>query len=99
MQEIKQLRKRIDEVDEQILQFISERAEICRSIGLIKEKHGIPIQDFPRENDVYAHIRERAVEIGLEPSHAEAIYRQIVNMCSAVQDLNEKVRNETAMEK
>jgi chorismate mutase len=45
MQEIKQLRKRIDEVDEQILQSLSERAEICRSIGLVKEKHGIPIQD------------------------------------------------------
>ena len=99
MQEIKQLRKRIDEVDEQILQFLSERAEICRSIGLIKEKHGMPIQDFPRENDVYAHIRERAGEVGLEPSHVEAIYRRIVNMCSAVQDLNEKVRNETEMEK
>ena len=90
MQEIKQLRKKIDEVDEQILQSLSERAEISKSIGLLKEKHGIPIQDYPRENDVYAHIRERAVELGLEPSHVEAIYRQIVNMCSAVQDLNEK---------
>jgi chorismate mutase len=90
MEDIKQLRKRIDEVDEQILQSLIKRTEICRSIGLVKEKHGIPIQDFPRENDVYAHIRERAVELGLEPSHVEAIYRQIVNMCSAVQDLNEK---------
>jgi chorismate mutase len=85
MQEIKQLRKRIDEVDEQILQSLSERAEICRSIGLVKEKHGIPIQDYPRENDVYAHIREKAADLGLDPYHMEAIYRQIVNMCSAVQ--------------
>ena len=85
MQEIKQLRKKIDEVDEQILQSLSERAEISRSIGLVKEKHGIPIQDFPRETDVYAHIREKAAELGLEPSHVEAVYRQIVNMCSAIQ--------------
>jgi chorismate mutase len=90
MEEIKQLRRRIDEVDEQILQSLSKRTEICRSIGLIKEKHGFPIQDFPRENDVYAHIRERAAELGLDPSHVEAIYSQIVNMCSAVQDLKEK---------
>ena len=90
MQEIKQLRKRIDEVDEQILQFLSERAEICRSIGLVKEEHGIPIQDFPRETDVYAHIRERAAELNLDPSHVEAVYRQIVNMCSAVQDSKRK---------
>ena len=90
MQDIKQLRKRIDEVDEKILQSLSERAEISKSIGLVKEKHGIPIQDYPRENDVYAHIREKAAELGLDPSHVEAIYHQIVNMCSAVQDLNEK---------
>ena len=86
MENIKQLRKKIDEVDDQILQSLSQRAEICRSIGLVKEKHGIPIQDFPRENEVYAHIRERAAELGLDPSHVEAIYRQIVNMCSAVQN-------------
>jgi chorismate mutase len=90
MQEIKQLRKRIDEVDEQILQSLSERAEICRSIGLVKEKHGIPIQDFPRENDVYANIREKASELGLDPAHVEAIYRQVVNMCSVIQEMKEK---------
>ena len=90
MENIKQLRKRIDEVDEQILQSLIKRTQICKSIGLVKEKHGIPIQDFPRENDVYAHIREKAAELSLDPSHVEAIYRQIVNMCSAVQDLNEK---------
>jgi chorismate mutase len=95
MENIRQLRKRIDEVDEQILRSLSQRAEICRSIGSVKEKHRIPVQDFPRENDVYARMRERAAELGLDPSRVEAIYRQIVNMCSAVQDSNGKVRNET----
>ena len=90
MQEIKHLRKRVDEVDEQILRSLSERAEICRSIGLVKEKHGMPVQDYPRENDVYTHIREKAAELSLDPSYVEAIYRQIVNMCSAVQDSNGK---------
>ena len=89
MEDIKQLRKRIDEVDEQILQSICRRTEICKSIGLVKKKQGIPIQDFPRENDVYAYIKTKAVELGLNPSYVEAIYRQIVNMCSAVQELNQ----------
>jgi chorismate mutase len=97
MENIKQLRRKVDEMDEQILQSLSKRAEICRSIGLVKEKYGIPIQDFPRENDVYAHIRKRAVELGLDPAHVEAIYRQIVNMCSAVQNSN-SVRKERKME-
>ena len=90
MLEIKKLRKRIDEVDEKMLQSLSERAEICRAIGLVKEKHRLPIPDSPRENDVYSHVREKAAALGLDPSHVEAIYRQIVNMCSAVQDSKSK---------
>lgn len=86
MQELERLRKRIDEVDEQILRSLSDRTEICRSIGLVKQKYGIPIQDYPRETDVYVHIREKAAELGLDSSHVEAIYHQIVSMCSAVQD-------------
>jgi chorismate mutase len=90
MEDIKQWRKRIDEVDEQILQSLSKRTEICKSIGSAKKKHGIPIQDLPRENDVYAHIKKKAADLGLDPAHVEAVYRQIVNMCSAVQELKEK---------
>ena len=89
MEDIKQLRKRIDEIDKQILQSLSKRIEICKSIGSVKKKHGISIQDLPRENDVYAHIKEKAADLGLDSVQVEAIYRQIVNMCSAVQELNQ----------
>ena len=86
MENIRQLRKRIDEVDEEILRSLGKRMEICRSIGLVKKKHGIPTQDFPRENDVYAHIKGKAANLGLDPTQVEAIYRQIVNMCSVIQE-------------
>jgi chorismate mutase len=97
VESIKQLRKKVDEVDEQILRSLSNRVEICRSIGLVKGKHSFPIQNLPRETDVYAHIRERAADLGLDPSHVEAIYRQIIRMCSTVQD-SKSVRNEDKME-
>jgi chorismate mutase len=90
MGDISQLRKRIDEVDEQILQSLSKRADVCRLIGSLKRKQKIPIKDVPRENDVYAHIRKKAAALGLDPVQVEAVYRQIVNMCSAVQELEEK---------
>jgi chorismate mutase len=97
MENIRQLRKKVDEVDEQILRSLCQRADICRSIGLLKDKHGFSIQDFPRENDVYAHVKEKAVEFGLDSSYVEAIYHQIVNMCSAVQ-ASKNVRNKNSME-
>ena len=90
MDDIKQLRKRIDEVDEQILHALSRRTELCKSIGSVKKKQGIPIKDVPRENDVYTHIKEKAADLGLDPAQAEAIYRQIVKMCTSVQDSQKK---------
>lgn len=90
MGDINQFRKRIDDIDERILQFLSRRADVCKLIGSLKRKHKIPIKDIPRENDVYAHIRQQAAALGLNPIQVEAIYRQIVNMCMTVQELEEK---------
>jgi chorismate mutase len=90
MDDIDKLRKQIDEVDEEILQSLSKRAEICRAIGALKRKQKIPIKDIPRENDVYTQIRKKAALSGLDAAEVEAVYRQIVNMCSAVQKLEEK---------
>jgi chorismate mutase len=85
MVDIQELRKRVDEVDEQILNALSERAKICRAIGLVKKKQGMQIRDVSRENELYKHVKEKAVQFHLDPLQVEAVYREIVNMCSAVQ--------------
>ena len=90
MEDIQKLRKRIDEIDEQILRLLGERAEICRSIGLLKKEQGMPITDASRENEVYAKIRVKATDFSLDSNEAEADYRPIVNMCSSVQESKEK---------
>jgi len=90
MEDIQKLRKRIDEIDEQILRLLGERAEICRSIGLLKKEQGMPVTDPSRENEVYAKIRVKATDFSLDSNEAEAVYRQIVNMCSSVQESKEK---------
>lgn len=89
MQDIQKLRKKIDEIDEYILRYLGDRAEICRSIGLLKREQSLPITDTPRENEIYAKIREKAADFGLDPDQVEAIYRQIVNMCSSLQEPKE----------
>ena len=86
MDEILQLRKKVDQVDEQILIALSERAKICGAIGLVKKKKGMQIRDASRENEIYKCVKEKAVEFHLDPLKVEAVYREIVNMCSAVQE-------------
>jgi chorismate mutase len=90
MEDIQKLRKKIDVVDENILRLLGERSEICRSIGLLKKENDLPTTDAVRENEVFTNVRGKASDFGLDVDQVEAIYRQIVNMCSSVQELKEK---------
>jgi len=86
MDEIQQLRKKVDKVDEQIITALFERAKTCTAIGVIKKKKGLPVKDVTRENEVLKKVKEKAVEFHLNPLQVEAVYREIVNMCSAIQE-------------
>jgi chorismate mutase len=90
MEDIKQLRKRIDAVDEQIMQALSERVKICKAIGSAKKEQGLPTRDVHRENEVYQRVKQKAPKLALDPRQTESVYREIVNMCSSVQELKEK---------
>jgi chorismate mutase len=86
MDDIELLRKRVDEVDEQIISALCERAKACKEIGVVKKKKGMPVKDITREDEVYRRVKKKAIEFHLDPVQVEAVYREIVNMCSAVQE-------------
>ena len=86
MDEIPKLRKKVDEIDDQILKALCERVKICKAIGDAKKKQGMPIRDTSRENEVYTRIKEKSAQFQLNPVQIELVYREIVNMCSAVQE-------------
>jgi chorismate mutase len=86
MSDIEQLRKQVDDVDDRILKALCERVKICKAIGEAKKKQGLPVKDSDRENAVYRRVKEKAVKLGLDSRQVEAVYREIVNICSAVQE-------------
>jgi chorismate mutase/prephenate dehydrogenase len=86
MTEIPKQRKKIDEIDDQILLAICKRVRICKAIGDAKKKQGMPVRDLSRESEVFKRIKEKSAQIGLNVGQVEAVYREIVNMCSAVQE-------------
>jgi len=85
LEDLQTLRKQVDIIDEQILKALSERVTICQKIGEYKKQHDIPVKDQAREEEVYSKVREEAIKFQLEPARIEALYREIVNMCSAIQ--------------
>ncbi|MCW4009899.1 MAG: chorismate mutase [Candidatus Bathyarchaeota archaeon] len=86
MADLKKMRGEIDEVDEQILRLLADRVKVCEEIGSAKKAQGLPVKNNAREEEVYRHIRSQAVKLGIDPLKVEAVYRQIVNMCSSVQE-------------
>ena len=86
MEKILSLRKKIDEIDEQILRFLKERVEVSRSIGKTKREHGIPVRDYEREDELYANVMRKASELGLNQREVRAVYREIIAMSVHAQE-------------
>ena len=78
------LRKKVDELDEQIVRLISQRAEVVRRIGEVKTRSNHAIYAPAREDAVYRHVAE--VNKGpLPDSVLRAVYREIISGCLALE--------------
>lgn len=92
MAEILQLRKKIDIIDEQVLNSLKERIEICKIIGKKKQNLGLPIIDPQREEEKYRSVMERALELSLDPHIVKSIYQKIITTCRHSQDSNPDIK-------
>jgi len=50
--ELNEVRKKIDDVDQKILDLVEERFELVNDVARIKKSKGLPIRDLKREEDV-----------------------------------------------
>ena len=55
---IEELRMRIDVLDRQLVELISERARVVQMIGHLKAAASLPVYEPAREKVVYAQVRE-----------------------------------------
>ncbi len=56
MKDIRELRQRIDDIDDQILELINQRLLAAREIGEIKNRTGTPVVDSRRESQIYRRL-------------------------------------------
>jgi chorismate mutase len=82
--DISDWRQKIDELDEQIVQLISKRAEAAKAIGELKRVSELPVYEPGREQAVFDHIR--AVNPGPLPNGEMLhIYERIIDVMRALQ--------------
>jgi chorismate mutase len=56
--EIDALRRRIDDLDEALVQLLSQRAECALAIGRAKKELGLEVYQPAREADVLNHVQQ-----------------------------------------
>ena len=82
--EISDWREKIDELDEQIVRLISQRAEAARAIGELKRTSELPVYEPKREQAVFEHVRE--VNPGpLADAEMLHVYERIVDVMRTLQ--------------
>lgn len=73
-----ELRKLINEMDEQLMQALSRRAELVVQVGQVKRGDGTPIYAPHREQEVLRRVLERN-QGPLSDRTVEAIYRELMS--------------------
>ena len=82
---LEDLRRKIDEIDTQIVKLIAARVRIAAEIGREKGRQGMQVEDWPRENAVLERVKGLARDERMSQEDAESIYKQIVTVCREVQ--------------
>ena len=85
-QKIENLRKRIDEINDNILKLLGEREKICKEIGGIKKQNGMAIKDEKREEEIFSKLREKAKELDLDEEHVEKLFRLIIKNSRKIEE-------------
>jgi len=82
--DISDWRNKIDGLDEEIVQLLSQRAAAAVEIGKLKAKSSAPIYEPQRERDVFEHVRK--VNPGpLTDAQVQDIYERVMDVMRALQ--------------
>jgi chorismate mutase / prephenate dehydrogenase len=81
-----ELRKQLDQLDQQLLQIIAARQAKGREIARVKHSTGYPTRDFSRERDVLLGARSYAQNIGVSPDVAETVMRLLIRSSLTTQE-------------
>jgi len=82
--DLESLRRKIDEIDEEIVRLLNERVEVALKIGKLKGDSGLPHYAPGRELEVY----EKVVSLNkgqMPPEAVRAIYREVMSATLSLQ--------------
>ncbi len=88
-------RRRIREVDDEILELVARRLQLAHTIGEEKKKRHLPIQDFKIEKAVVDRAAEVCRTLGIDEGIGEAVMQPLIRHAVKVQE-TDRVRAASA---
>lgn len=79
MHDLNELRKQIDEIDEQLIQLLAERFKVTQKVGEYKMHHDVAPIDLNREKLQFEKIEKLAQKYGIDPDFASSMLRLIID--------------------
>ncbi len=77
MKTLDELRKEIDDIDQEILKILVRRVDIVKQIGELKNEQNLPIVDEVRKEKVLESITERAKLFHLSEDFVKKLFQEI----------------------
>jgi len=77
-EKLKELRRRIDEIDEQLIDLFGERLKLAGEIAELKRKLKVGIRDDKREREIIDRARTLARERGINEDFVESVMRLVM---------------------
>lgn len=74
---IQALRKQIDELDDKLLELLSQRFRVCREIGQYKKEHGLTVLQTGRYNEILDKRGAQGVLCGMGEDFVKTVFEAI----------------------
>jgi len=85
-QEIENLRKKIDKINNELINLLAERQKLCKEIGKIKKQDGLKIIDKEREQEMLSELKEKAKKLNLDEDYIENLFKLIIENSRKIQE-------------
>lgn len=79
MENLDELRKSIDNIDNAIIAMFAERFKVTTKVGYYKAVNGLPAKDIQREAIQFNRIGELAIHYGLDPEFAKELLSKVID--------------------
>lgn len=82
---LEDLRRRIDAVDEALVELLAQRRRVVEQVGELKRARGLPLYHPAREEDLISRRRGQAEAVGLDPDLVEDVFRRLLRSSRVAQ--------------